>query len=103
MNRFDASLDVLATLPLAEGYTLVFRNLDVQKQKLDLKQLKVLGTDTVTVAVGTVTAWKAEITSAEGNPGTLTFWVAKDSRKVVKFHAVLPEMGGASVDSELQP
>ncbi len=98
-----AALDVLATLPLVEGYTLVFRNLDVQKQKLDLKQLKVLGSETVTVAVGTVNAWKAEITSAEGNPGALTFWVAKDSRKVVKLHAVLPEMGGAIVDSELQP
>jgi hypothetical protein len=34
--------DVVATLPLAEGYATSFRNFDLQKQKVDLKQLKVL-------------------------------------------------------------
>jgi len=37
------SFDVLATLPLAEGYATSFRNLDLQKQKLELKNLKVVG------------------------------------------------------------
>ena len=34
---------VIATLPLAEGYTTTFRNFDVQKQKVSLKQVKVVG------------------------------------------------------------
>ena len=45
---------VLATLPLAEGYTATFRNFDVQKQKASLKQLKVLGAEDVKVAGGDV-------------------------------------------------
>ena len=52
---------------------------------------------------GTFEAWKVEIASAEGEPGQTTIWVAKDSRKVVKLSATLPQMGGAVVTSELQP
>ena len=60
---------VLATLPLAEGYTATFRNFDVQKQKASLKQVKVLGAEDVTVPAGTFKTWKVEITSAEGDAG----------------------------------
>ena len=35
--------DVIAALPLAEGYSVGFRNFDVMKQKPRLKQLKVVG------------------------------------------------------------
>ena len=80
-----------------------FRNFDVQKQKVQLKQAKVTGAESVTVPAGTFEAWKVEITSAEGEPGQTTLWVAKDSRKVVKISATLPQMGGAVVTSELQP
>ena len=52
---------------------------------------------------GTFKAWKAEVTSAEGEPGSTTVWVAQDSRKVVKTSAIVPQMGGATVTSELQP
>ena len=52
---------------------------------------------------GTFQAWKVEIASAEGEPGQTTIWVAKDSRKVVKLSATLPQMGGAVFTSELQP
>ena len=47
----------------------------------------------VTVPAGTFKAWKVEITSAEGEPGSTTIWVAKDSRKVVKTTATLPADG----------
>ena len=52
---------------------------------------------------GTFEAWKVEIASADGEPGTTTIWVAKDTRKVVKTIATLPQMGGAVVTTELQP
>ncbi|MCM2255126.1 MAG: S9 family peptidase [Vicinamibacteria bacterium] len=94
--------DVLARLPLADGYTTTWRNFDVQKQKVALKQLKVAGSEEVTVAAGTFKAWKVEISSADGEPGTSTLWVATDSRKVVKTTATLPQMGGATIVSELQ-
>lgn len=95
--------EAIASLPLAEGYATSFRTFDVQKQKVALKQLKVLGRESVTVAAGTFDAWKVEITSAEGEPGQTTVWVAADSRQVVKASATLPQMGGAVLTSELQP
>jgi len=91
----------LATLPLAEGYTATFRNLDLQKQKVALKQVKVAGAEKVKVPAGDFDAFKLEVTSAEGEPGKTTVWVAKDSRKVVKIFAVLPQMNGATLTSEL--
>ena len=96
-----AAFPSFAALPLADGYTTTFRNFDVQKQKVALKQLKVAGTEDVTVPAGTFKAFKVEITSAEGEPGSTTIWVATDSRKVVKLTATLPQMGGAKLTSEL--
>jgi len=91
----------LAALPLADGYTTTFRNFDVQKQKVALKQLKVAATEDVTVPAGTFKAFRVEIASAEGDPGSTTVWIATDSRKVVKVTATLPQMGGARMTSEL--
>lgn len=95
--------EAIARLPLADGYSATFRNFDVRTQKPTLKQVKVVGQEKVTVAAGSFDAWKAEVSSAEGDPGVTTLWVAKDSRKVVKTSATLPQMGGAVVTSELQP
>lgn len=87
----------IATLPLTEGYSTAFRNLDIQKQKPKLMQLKVVGSESVTVPAGSFDAYKVEITSAEGGPEKLTVWVAKDSRKPVKTSASLPQMNGATM------
>ncbi len=95
--------EAIGALPLAEGYSATFRNFDVRQQKVQLKQAKVAGSEDVTVPAGTFKAWKVEISSAEGEPGVTTIWVAKDSRKVVKTVATLPQMGGAVVTTELQP
>lgn len=95
------SYEVIAALPLAEGYAVGYRNFDVQKQKLQMKQLKVVGTEKVTVRAGTFDAYKVEITSADGGADKQTVWIAKDSRKVVKITAVLPNLGGALLTSEL--
>ena len=92
----------IGALPLAEGYSVTFRNFDVQRQKAQIKQAKVTGAEAVTVPSGTFEAWKVEITSAEGDPGSTTIWVAKDSRKVVKTVATLPQTGGAVITLQLQ-
>jgi hypothetical protein len=94
--------DVLAQLPLRADYATTFRTFDIQKQKPALKQLKVVGQEDVTVPAGTFKAWKAEITSAEGDPGQMTIWVAADARKTVKTTATLPQMGGAVFTMELK-
>ena len=97
------AFDVLAALPLADGYSVSFRNFDVEKQKVVIKNLKVLGSESVTVAVGTFDAYKVEIVSADDDAEKTVLWIAKDSRKVVKITAVLPSMGGATLTSEMVP
>ena len=93
--------DVLAALPLAEGYTVSFRNIDLQKQKVELKTMKVVGVESVTVPAGTFEAYKVEITSADNEAKKTTLWIAKDSRKVAKISAVLTQLNGAILTSEL--
>jgi dipeptidyl aminopeptidase/acylaminoacyl peptidase len=91
----------VAALPLAAGYSTTFRNFDLRKQKVSLKQLRVVGSEKVTVAAGAFDAFKVEIDSAEGEPGKITVWIAKTLRKPVKIVASLPELGGGTVTSEL--
>jgi Na+/citrate or Na+/malate symporter len=42
-----------------------------------------------------------EVADGDGGAGKVTVWIAKESRKPVKFAAVAPEMGGATVTAEL--
>ena len=99
----SAAWDSLARLPLADGYSAVFRNFDVQKQRPQLKRLAVAGTEELQVPAGKFQTWKLEVTSAEGEPGATTVWVDRATRKVVKTSSVLPQMGGAVFTTELQP
>ena len=96
------AFDVLARLPLAADYSTTFRNFDVQKQKAQLKQLKVVGTESVTVPAGTFDAYKVEIVDTNDEADKQTVWIAKDSHKVVKITATIPSLGGALLTSELQ-
>ena len=92
---------VIACLPLADGFSATFRNFDVQKQKAKVMQLQVSGSEKITVPAGTFDAFKAEITAGDGGAEKITMWIAKDSRKPVKVSAVIPQMGGAVMTAEL--
>lgn len=92
---------VIARLPLADGYTTTFRNLDLRTQQVQVKALKVVGKETVTVPAGTFEAWKVEISGVDG--GVSTLWVATESRQVARLTATLPSMNGAVLTAELQP
>jgi hypothetical protein len=91
----------IASLPLADGYTATFRNFDLQKQKVKLMQLKVTGSESVTVPAGTFDAYKVELSSADGGADKTTLWIAKESRSAVKIAAVMSSMGGAVLTAEL--
>ena len=94
--------DVVAALPLAEGYTTSYRNFDLMAQKVKPRQLKVTGSEKMTVAAGSFDAWKVEITPADGGSGeSTTLWVDRASRRVVKISTVIPEMNGAIATAEL--
>jgi dipeptidyl aminopeptidase/acylaminoacyl peptidase len=96
-----ANMNVLGCLPLAEGYTTTYRNFDVQKGKATLHELKVVGSESVTVAAGKFDAFKVEIASADGGSDKATVWIAKETRVPVKMSAVVASMGGATMNSEL--
>jgi dipeptidyl aminopeptidase/acylaminoacyl peptidase len=93
----------ISCLPLAEGYSITFRNFDVQKQKVKLMQLMVSGVEKVTVPAGTFDAYKVEISSADGGADKETLWVARGNHKAVKESVVLASMGGAVLTQELVP
>jgi len=94
------SAQVIACLPLAEGYSTLFRNFDVQKQQPKIMRAVVTGTESVTVPAGTFDAYKVQIT-AEAGPEKVTIWVAKNPRKPVKLASVMPQMNGAVLTAEL--
>ena len=95
------TFEVIASLPLADGYSLSFRNFDVLKQKPQIKRLKVLGSETVTVPAGMFDAYKVEIVAADNEADKQTVWIDKGSRKVLKISAVLTWLEGAVLTSEL--
>jgi hypothetical protein len=92
---------VIAALPLTEGYATTFRNFDMMAQKVKLMQLKVSGVEIVTVPAGKFDAYRVDIASADGDSDKKTVWVAKDTHKVVKSSAIVAAMGGATVTQEL--
>jgi hypothetical protein len=96
-----ASFRSLAALPLKDGYTITFRNFDVQKRKSSLKRAMVSPIEDVTVPAGTFKAWKVEVKSADGEPGEQKVWIDSVTRRIVKIWATLPEMGGAIATIEL--
>jgi len=97
------TFEVIAALPLADGYSASFRNFDVQTQKPQIKQLKVTGSESVTVPAGTFDAYKVEIIAADNDADKQTVWIDKSSRRVLKITAVLPSLSGAILTSELTP
>jgi dienelactone hydrolase len=84
---------VIACLPLADGYTTVYRTFDVQQEKTKLMRLAVLETDGIRL--------KVETKPADGSAGLTTLWIDVKARKPVKVQSVLPELGGAVMTSEL--
>ena len=92
----------ITCLPLAEGYSASFTDFDIQKQKLKTMQLTVTGSEKVTVPAGTFDSLRVDVSSAEGGPEKTTLWVARESRKVVRFAKLLPELKGATLVAELQ-
>jgi dipeptidyl aminopeptidase/acylaminoacyl peptidase len=92
--------EVIARLPLTDGYTASFLNFDVQSQKAAVRHLEVAGAETVNVPAGTFDCIKVEITGDDGGKSTL--WVARDSRRVVKASSTSPRMQGATITAELR-
>jgi dienelactone hydrolase len=92
----------VGALPLTEEYSVIVRNFDIEAQKVKLMQVKVTGSENVTVPAGYFECYRVEVTPAEAGAENLTIWIAKDSRKPVKTTTTLPQMGGAKLTAEMQ-
>jgi hypothetical protein len=55
------------------------------------------------VTAGTFDTWRVDVTSATDEADKLTIWVVNDTRQVVKAVAVVPQMNGATITTELVP
>jgi len=94
----------LAALPLTDGYTATYRNFDVARMKASKMQVTVGKPETITVAAGKFDTVKMEVGPAEGAAGNkATVWVDTKTHKPVKISQAVVTMGGATIDSELQP
>jgi hypothetical protein len=91
---------VVATLPLAEGYTTTFRNFQLQTRKVQNVALAVAGAEQVTVPAGTFDTWKVVLTTPEDGTETHLF-VDRKSRVVAKTWTKAPSMGGAEITAVL--
>jgi len=97
----------IGCLPLADGYSATFHYFDVDRLPIKPQasnkavQLKVVGTERVTVPAGTFDSYKVELSSADGRSSKETVWIAKDLRILVKSSGV-DELYGAFT-TELVP
>ena len=97
------SKNILACLPLKEGYSTSFRNFDMKSKEVKVMKLKVLTKESITVDAGTFDTFKLELKPANGDPGSTTIWVSADNkRKAVKTSSIVPSLNGAIMTSELQ-
>jgi hypothetical protein len=92
----------VGALPLAEGYSTVIRGFDTDTLKEERMQLKVIGSEKITVPAGSPDCYRVEMAQADGGSETYTVWIAKDSRKPMKITATLAQTGGAKLTEELQ-
>jgi hypothetical protein len=92
---------VVSALPLAEGYTTRYRNLDLQTQTVTVQELAVVGSEQITVPAGTFDSFKVELGSADDGSKT-TLWIDKAGHKMVRLQSVMPSQNGAVLTSELQ-
>lgn len=95
-----AAAHSIALLPLADGYTTTYYNMDVANQRVVPVRLRVVGSETVTVPAGTFDTFKVEY-AAEGGDRESTLWIAKEGRKLVKGQSLLHI--GATILVELLP
>ncbi len=95
------SLQSIGCLPLAEGFTMTYRNFDLQRQRTKVMRLRVTGSETVVVPAGSFEAFVVQIVGAESAGDQALIWIAKESRQPVKMVTVSAAMGGATVTAEL--
>jgi len=102
----DAALETaVLAMPLEEGYRTTVRAVEIgMQQRVRFHSVAVEGSESVSVPAGDFEVWKVAVQPIDGEGGGQTLWVTRETPRVtVKSETVLPpQMGGATVKSELQ-
>lgn len=91
----------IASLDLASGFSGMVRTFNMTTGGVTIHNLVVAGEEEITVPSGTYDTWKVEVKPADGSAGSQTFWVDKNSQLVPRHSAIVPEMGGATMTTEI--
>jgi len=90
---------VIATLPLADGYKTVLRNVDLTTMSEKFYALEVVGTE----SIKNKSCYKLRMAPANGDAGEIFIWITKDDHPMpLKYEMTLPEMNGAVMRAELK-
>ncbi len=89
---------VLGTLPLAEGYRVVYNITDINAMAVKPFRL----TTSAEVMEDGKQAWRVETAPADGSAGGVVFWLDAERFIPLRFEQTLPEAGGAVMVGVLQ-
>lgn len=92
--------NIFATLPLADGYTATFNSFNFLSQQVAPVQLRVTS-EKIASATGNCDCFKVELELA--NSGKTVLWIAKSPRRFIKSTVTGPQLGGATMTTELLP
>jgi hypothetical protein len=84
---------LVAGLPLAEGYSLLFEMPDLATAKPKQMQLKVTGTD----VINNKKYWLVDVVATDNVADKQTLWISTDTRDAFKMIQVIPAMGNAKI------
>jgi hypothetical protein len=90
----------VACLPLAKDYAITYRNVDYVRQAEEQVELRVLGSESVTVPAGTFDSYIVHLIRHPAETDQ-TIWIDRKSRKVVKVSTSAPN-GPMSTQELLQ-
>ncbi len=93
---------MIATLPLAEGYTTMLRGLNGQTMQPEHKRLTVAGTEDIEFGGQQIPTYRTEVKPADGSAGETVYFVEKDGQhRLLKSRALVPALGGAVMEMTL--
>jgi len=92
---------VIGRLPLQENFTAVIEMVDVMSAQVKKYEIKYLGTENITVPAGSFETFKVSQNQIDGGEKS-TYWISSKDRNMIKFEAIVPQMGNAKMVGELK-
>ena len=93
-------LDAIGTLPLAVGYTTVWREFDAQTETVKTSDLRVAAIETIKTPAGEFETFKVLLV-ANDDSMRQTLWFGRSNNRLIKLVATSKDSGGITVTSEL--